>query len=423
MERLHVKYLIVGGGTASVACARAIRERDRGEPLLMVTQEISRAYDRSPLSKSYLRREIGKRDLPGEPIEFYTGHNIELRTGRRAAHLDVARASVTLDSGGEIFYEKLLLATGAMPRPIGLIGGDLPNTFYLKTIADADRLHHAIDVSRAAGGHNRAAVIGAGLLGVEVAASLAQVGMAVDLIQSHATPWPKIAGELTGRFVARRLRNVGVRVRENARATRLEGDGRVQRVVLDDGSTLPCDFAVAAVGVRPSRELLRNTPIAAESAILVDARGCTSEPNVYAAGDCCAILDLRFGKHRHSTHWRHAAAVGRVCGLNMAGGDATYDEATYYTTEIAGLSVHVWGDGRFVHHRLMRGNALNDEGEFAEMGVDEAGRVAQVIAVGRAGEHAAYESLVRDRATTVGEEEKFKNPDTTLSGSSPSGGG
>jgi NADPH-dependent 2,4-dienoyl-CoA reductase/sulfur reductase-like enzyme len=414
MERHHVKYLLAGGGAASVAAAVAIRERDATEPLLMVTQEISRAYDRSPLSKSYLRRQTIKRDLPGEPVEFYARNNIELRTGRRVTQIDVARRSVMLDSGGEVFYERLLLATGAMPTPVGLLGGDLPNTFYLKTIADADRLHHAIDISRGAGGRNRAVVIGAGLLGVEIASSLAQVGVRVDLIQSRATPWPRIAGELLGGFVARRLGRAGVRVRGKVRAVRLEGDGRVQRVVLSDGASIDCDFAVAAVGVRASREVLRNTPIAAESAILVDARGRTSEPDVYAAGDCCAIFDPRYAKHRHSPHWQHAAAVGRVCGINMAGGDAMFDAVTHYTTEVAGLDVHAWGDGRFVHHRLVRGNALGDDGEFAEIGVDDAGRVAQVIAVGRTAEHTAYATLVGDRTPTAGDEERLKNPAAPL---------
>jgi NADPH-dependent 2,4-dienoyl-CoA reductase/sulfur reductase-like enzyme len=413
MERVHVKYLLVGGGAASVAAAEAIRGRDPTEPILLIAQEISRPYDRAPLSKAYLRREVEKRDLPARPIDFYTQSRIELRTGRRVSQVDVARGACMLDSGDEIYFEKLLLATGAMPKPLGVIGGDLPGTYYLKTIADADRLHHAIEISRNVG-HNRVCVIGAGLLGVEVAASLARVGMHVDLIVAHATPWPKLAGEQTGRFIVRRLKSAGVRLRENVRATKLEGDGRVQRVALSDGTTHGCDFVVAAVGSRASREVLRNTPIAAENAILVDARGRTSEPNIYAAGDCCAILDPRFGKHRHSTHWAHARDTGRVCGTNMAGGDATYAAVTHYTSEIAGLHVHVWGDGRFVHHRLLRGNAMNDEGDFAEIGVDASGRVAQVISVGRESEHARFAALVGERFVTSAHEEAIKDPSMPL---------
>jgi NADPH-dependent 2,4-dienoyl-CoA reductase/sulfur reductase-like enzyme len=409
MERIHVKYMLVGGGAASSACAEAIRELDKSERLLLAAQEISRPYDRAPLSKSYLRRQSDKRNLVTQQVEWYAQNRVELRTGRRVAQVDVARSAVTLDSGDEVFYEQLLLATGAAPKPIGVRGADLPNTFYLKTIADADRLHHAIEISRAVG-HNRACVIGAGLLGVEVAASLAQVGMSIDLIQAYDTPWPKIAGEQAGRFLARRLKSVGVRVHERARAIGLEGDGRVQRVTLSDGSVVPCDFAVAAVGTQANRELLRSTPIAAESAILVNERGQTSIPNIYAAGDCSATFDPLFGKHRASTHWDHARNTGRICGINMAGGRAAYDSVTYFTSEIAGLIVHVWGEGRFVGHRLLRGNALSDEGNFVEFGVAPDGRVAQVIAVGRDNEHCRLRDLVRTRFDVRGFEEQLKDP-------------
>lgn len=413
MERLHVKYLLIGGGIASSAAAEAIREIDKTESILLVAQEISRTYDRAPLSKSYLRRETEKRELAAKQLDWYAEHDITLRTGRRVAHIDVARSCVLIDNGDEVFYDTLMLATGASPKPIGVPGGNLPNTFYLKTISDADRLHHAIEISRNAG-HNRACVVGAGLLGVEVAGSLAQVGMHVDLILSRATVWPRIAGEQTGAFLGRRLRAAGVKLHENVRAIRLEGDGRVQRVVLSDGSGVATDFVVAAVGNQLNREILRNTPIAAENAILTDERGRTNIPNIYAAGDCAAIFDRRFGKHRTATHWDHAAATGRLCGINMAGGDATYDGVTHFTSEVAGLTVHVWGDSRFVHHRLIRGNVLSDNGGFAEIGIAADGRVAQIIAVDREHEHTAYERMVYDRPHVTDRAEALKDPGREL---------
>jgi NADPH-dependent 2,4-dienoyl-CoA reductase/sulfur reductase-like enzyme len=245
---------------------------------------------------------------------------------------------------------------------------------------------------------------------VEVAASLAQVGMHVDLIQSRPTVWPRIAGEQTGAFLARRLKAAGVRVHDNVRAVRLEGDGRVQRVVLSDDTVLTTDFAVAAVGSQLNREILRNTPIAAENAVLTDAFGRTNIPNVYAAGDCAAIFDERFGKHRAATHWDHARATGRVCGINMAGGSAKYEEVTHFTSEVAGLTVHVWGESRFATRRLMRGNALADDGDFAEFGIAEDGRVAQVITVGRNDEHATFERMVANRVNVTDRCESLKDP-------------
>ncbi|MGN6726753.1 MAG: NAD(P)/FAD-dependent oxidoreductase [Tepidisphaeraceae bacterium] len=409
MEKLHVKYLLIGGGIASIACAEAIRERDADGSVMLIAQEISRPYDRAPLSKGYLRRQTPKSALVAQSIDWFSTNAVTLRTGRRAAHLDVTRSAALLDNGDEVYYDQLLLAIGATPRPLGLPGSTLPNTFYLKTIADADRLHHAIDISRRAGG-NRACVIGAGLLGVEIAGSLARIGMHVDLVQAHDTVWPKIVGEQTGGFLARRLKQAGVRLQANARATRLDGDGRVQRVVLSDDTALPCDFAVAAVGSKLNREILRNTPIAAENAILTDADGRTNVPNIFAAGDCAAVFDRRFGKHRLATHWDHARATGRLCGQNMAGAAAVFESVTHFTSEVAGQTVHAWGDGRWVHHRLIRGNALHDDGEFAEIGVAADGRVAQVVAVGREAEHAALQRLVAERVDATDVCESLKDP-------------
>ena len=321
MERTHVKYLLAGGGIASAAAAEAIRAIDRTESILLVAQEISRPYDRAPLSKGYLRRQTARPDLVSQSPTWFAQNNVALRTGRRVTQIDVARSAAHLDDGSEIYYDRLLLAVGSAPRPLGLAGGTLPNTFYLKTIADADRLHHAVEISRTAG-HNRACVIGAGLLGVEVAASLASIGMHVDLIQSHRTVWPKLVGEQTGKFLARRLRSVGVKVHVGRRAARLEGDGRVQRVMLDDNAMVTTDFAVAATGTRFNRDLLRNTPIAAETAILTDAHGRTNVEGIYAAGDCAAVLDHRFGKHRVASHLgprpRHRHALRREHGRPWA---------------------------------------------------------------------------------------------------------
>lgn len=413
MDRIHVKYVLVGGGAASSACAEAIRELDKTGSILLVAQEISRPYDRTPLSKGYLRRETQKRDLVTQQVEWFTNNQVELRTGRRVTQIDVPRNAVLLDTGDEVFYDQLLLAIGTVPKPIGVIGASLPNTFYLKTITDADRLHHAIEISRSVGS-NRACVVGAGLLGVEVAASLAKVGMNVDLVQAYATPWPKLGGEQTGAFIARRLKALGVRVHANVRAVGLEGDGRVQRVKLSDHSTIPTDFVVAAVGAQIQRDLLRSTSIAAEKVILTNERGQTNIPCIYAAGDCAAIYDRMFGKHRSATHWEHARHTGRICGINMAGGEARYDSVTHFTTEIAGLVVNVWGEGRFVNHRLIRGNALSDEGGFAEIGVSTDGRISQIIAVGRDNEHCRYRDLVRYRYNVTGKEEQIKDPSAAL---------
>lgn len=419
MSNLHVRYLLVGGGLASSSAAAAIREVDPEGSVLLVGQEVNRPYHRPPLSKQYLRREQGRAELMTVPVGWFAEHRVELRTGRRVAHLDVTRQVAILDSGEEVAYDRLLLATGAVPTPLDVPGTRLPNVLHLRTIDDADRLNLVIDKAKAEGrpnargGRGRAAVIGAGLLGVELAGSLTQLGLAVDLIAS-SYPWDRFAGESTGRFMSLFLQQHAIVVHQDVRPERLEGDGRVQRVILNDGRTLDCDFAVACVGATANKELIRNTPIGAGRAILVDAYCRTNVPNVYAAGDCAAVLDPLFGKHRVMDHWDNAVLTGRLAGRNMAGVIEAYAAASRYTTKVFELDVTVWGEARFVDRRLLRGTPNVDAPAFAEIGVAGDGRVAQVIAVGSVPEQDALREIVSRRVALDGDEERVKDPAVPL---------
>lgn len=424
MSNLHVKYLLVGGGLASSSAAAAIRELDRDGSILLVGQEINRPYHRPPLSKEYLRRQRSRAELTTQPVGWFAERGVELRTGRRVAHLDTARQVATQDNGEEVTYDRLLLATGALPAPLDVPGAALPNVFHLRTIEDADRLHNAVDKAKhegrpnARGTRGRATIIGAGLLGVELAGSITQLGLAVDLVSS-SHPWDRFAGEITGRFLSAYLHRHAVTVHGPARPARVEGDGRVQRVVLNSGATIDCDFAVACVGAMANKELIRNTPIAAGRAILVDAHCRTNVPNIYAAGDCAAVLDPLFGKHRVLDHWDHALATGRLAGrnmagLNMAGAGEAYVGVNQFTTRVFDLAVTVWGEARLVERRLLRGTPRVEAPAFAEIGVAADGRVAQLIAVGDAAQLDLLRELVARRVTVDGNEERLKEPDVPL---------
>jgi 3-phenylpropionate/trans-cinnamate dioxygenase ferredoxin reductase subunit len=419
MSNHHVKYLLVGGGVASSSAATAIREIDAEGAVLLVGQEVNRPYNRPPLSKQYLRRELDRSELSSLPMGWFAERHVELRTGRRVVQLDTARQVAFLNSGEEIAYDRLLLATGSTPTPLDVPGATLPNVFSLRTIEDADRLLNAIDKAKREGrpnqlgGHGRVAIIGAGLLGVELAASLTQLELAVDLVSS-SHPWNHFAGENTGKFLTLFLQKHGVRVHPGTRPQRLEGDGRVQRVVLSDGTTLHCDFAVIAIGASANKELVRNTPIGVGRAILVDEHCRTNVPNVYAAGDCAALLDPLFGKHRVIDHWENAVVTGRLAGRNMAGVDEAYSETDRFTTSAFDLDVTVWGEPRLVDRRLLRGTPNVDAPAFAEIGVAVDGRVAQVVVVGKLEEHDALRELVARRFNIAGDEERIKDPATPL---------
>jgi len=419
MSALHVKYLLVGGGLAASSAAEAIRAIDRQGDMLLVGQEVNRPYHRPPLSKEFLRRDKGRSELWVKPTGWYEENDVGLRTGRRVANLDCPRRAVTLSSGEEIGFDRLLLATGAAPRPMDIPGAELPNVFYLRTIEDADRIQHAIDQAKAAGrthargGRGHAVVIGGGVLGVELAASLTQTGLQVDLVTARY-PWEKFAGESTARFITRYLESKGVTVHTGHRPQRLEGDGRVQRVVLPTGETIACDFVCAATGITVNREILRGTPIAAERAILADERCRTNVEDVYAAGDCAAVFDPLFGKHRLLDHWDNAQVTGKIAGTNMAGGEARYDAVNYFFSDVFDLSLSGWGEARQVSHRLTRGTPTPESPDMVEIGIAADGRIAQVLAVNHAGEDEVLRELVKRRVRVEGREEALKDPSRSL---------
>lgn len=414
----HVKYLLIGGGLASSSAAEAIREIDRAGSITLVGQEISGPYHRPPLSKEYLRRQKPRIELFVHGPDWFEQQRIVLRTGRRCAHLDAARMSATLDSGEEISFDHALLATGGSPARLDVPGADLPNVFYLRTLQDAERLHMAIDKAKAEGrahanGRGHAVVVGGGVLGVEIAASLGASGLAVTLLLATKFPWDKFSGENTGSVLARYLANHKIDVVPQSPPQRIEGDGRVQRVVANE-KIFNADFVVAATGMSVNRELLRGTPITAERAILTDEFCQTNVPCIWAAGDCAAIFDPLFGKHRNLDHWGNARVSGALAGRNMAGRREPYAAVNNFFSDVFDLSVNGWGEARQVERRLLRGSANPEAPDFVEIGIAADGRIAQVLAINHVGEDDTLRSLVAQRTRVNGNEELVKDPATKL---------
>ena len=250
MHNLHVKYLLVGGGLASSSAAEAIRAIDREGSILLINSEVNRPYHRPPLSKEYMHREKPRAELFANAPDWFEKNHVGLQTGRRVSHLDVPRMTAILDNGQEISFDRLLLATGATAVPLAVPGALLPNLFYLRTIDDCDVLHHAIDKAKAEGrthdrGRGRAVVIGGGLLGVEMTASLTQLGLSVDLLLNHSHPWHRFAGESTGRFLSLYLQKRGVRVHPDSAPRRLRETAAC--------NALCCRTARASIAILPWR--------------------------------------------------------------------------------------------------------------------------------------------------------------------------
>lgn len=419
MSSGHVKFLLLGGGSAAASAAEAIRSADPAGEVLLVSAESSRPYHRAPLARGYLRRELRPDDLFTHPANWYAENNISLRTGVRALALDMGKHKASLSSGAEVLFDQLLIATGASPRHLDIPGNTLPGTIHLRTFEDADRIHHAADVALAVS-KGRVAVIGSGLVAAEVAASLAlrkgnTAGkpLAVTLLCSKSHLFEGLVGENAARAVTRALESLGVTVKAGSPITALEGDGRVQRVILAGNSAAPidCDLTVIAEGWLASRELLRGTSLAAEKAILVDERGRTNLPGIYAAGECAAMFDPVFGKHRVLDHWDVTVSRGLVVGANMAGLNRPWEGVTVHRAEVGPTRVVVMGEPRFTERRIVRD--AGDQG-LAEFAVDKQGQICAAALVNWRPPEGIIESMVRARVPIAGREEELRDPNRAL---------
>ena len=303
--------VIVGGGLAAQRCAETLRRRGYDDTVRIVCAEPQPPYDRPPLSKAVLAGEASEEQLAYRPAWWYEEQQVELLLGARAESLDPAARRVRLDCGAELAYGSLLIATGGAPRRLPFLEG-YGNVHYLRTLADAPRLRAELDAGA------RLAIVGAGFIGQEVAATARKLGAEVTMVEALENPLTPILGDRVGRWFAGLHRDEGVRFLTGARLEGAGGDGRVEELVLAGGERLPCDVVVVGVGTAPATGWLRGSGLE-EDGVRTDTAGRTRLPGVFAAGDASVPFDPRLGTHSRTEHWDAAAWQGAAAAKAMLG--------------------------------------------------------------------------------------------------------
>jgi 3-phenylpropionate/trans-cinnamate dioxygenase ferredoxin reductase component len=303
--------VIVGGGLAAARTAEQLRRSEFTGRITIVSDEAHLPYDRPPLSKEVLRKEVD--DVALKPREFYDEKDIILRLGAAATGLDATAQTVTLADGTVLGYDELVIATGLVPRRIPAFP-DLEGVRVLRSFDESVALReHATEAQHAV-------VIGAGFIGCEVAASLRSLGVNVVLVEPQPTPLAAVLGEQIGELVARLHRDEGVDVRTGVGVAELRGDTHVEQVVLSDGTELTADLVVVGIGSRPATEWLEGSGIEIDNGVLCDEAGRTSVANVWALGDVASWRDAT-GHQARVEHWSNVADQARVVVPAMLGQD------------------------------------------------------------------------------------------------------
>lgn len=364
--------VIVGGGLAAQRCAEGLRRRGFDGPLRMVCAEPEPPYDRPPLSKGVLAGEVAAGSLAYRPPWWYADREVELLLGARAAGLEPEGRRLHLDDGSQLGYEQLLIATGGEARRLPILEG-YANVHYLRTLGDARRLRAALIPGA------RLAVVGAGFIGQEVAATARGLGLEVTLIEALATPLEPILGAELGAWFASLHDEEGVEVLTGAALEGARGGAAVEELVLADGRRLACDAVVVGVGTVPATSWLAAGGLD-DRGVRADEHGRTAHPGVFAAGDASLPFDPRHGVHARTEHWDAAAWQGAAVAAAMLGADPGRPPLPSFWSDQYGLRVQYVGHARLADAVTLEGDPAQRDFEavFSRAGIPVAG-----LAVGR----------------------------------------
>ncbi len=303
--------LIVGGGLAAQRCAETLRRRGYEKPIRIACAEPDAPYDRPPLSKVLLAGKVEEETVAYRSPSWYQEQDVELLLGARAEQLDDIAHTVRLDTGAELSYEKLLVATGSSARQLPFLR-DFENVHSLRTLADCRRLRTEL----APGAH--LVVVGAGFIGQEVAATAREIGVEVTMIEALETPLAPILGPKIGTWFADLHREEGVEVMTGSMLERARGSERVEELILLDGRRVPCDAVLVGVGTVPATAWLQSSGLD-EGGVHTDTSGRSKLPDIFAAGDASVPFEPRFGVHTRTEHWDAAAWQGAAAARAMLG--------------------------------------------------------------------------------------------------------
>ncbi|MEV4020240.1 FAD-dependent oxidoreductase [Nonomuraea angiospora] len=346
-------FVIAGGGLAAAKAAEALREEGFDGAIVLVGREPHLPYERPPLSKTYLQGGGERQKIFVHDADWYRDHAVDLRTGVTVTGIDRTAHQVTLSGGERLPYDKLLLATGAVPRRLTVPGHDRGNVLYLRTVDDSDRLRATLSAA------TRIAVVGAGWIGLETAAAARAAGVEVTVVEQERQPLLGALGPEIGAVFAGLHREHGVDLRLGARLAAVTDAG----VRLADGTHIDADAVVAGIGAVPDTDLAAAAGLTVDNGVKTTADLRTSDPDIFAAGDVANAYHPCLGAHLRVEHWANALNQPAVAARAMLGRQAAYDELPYFYTDQYDLGMEYIGHvpPGLAHDVVIRGDLTKRE--------------------------------------------------------------
>lgn len=331
--------VIIGAGQCGLKAVETLRQNGYDGALVLIGDETQPPYQRPPLSKAYLKGELEEDRLYLKADSFYEDNNVATKFGMTATSINRDEKSVSLSNGEMVEYDKLLISTGTVARQIPLKGADLAGVYTLRTIDDVKRLSAAISPDIKIG------IIGAGYIGLEVAASLRGRGNDVTVIEAAPRVLARVMPEEMSAFFQSLHEGHGVNFHIGKGTKSIEGAGKVEKIVLDDGSEIPCDIVLLSVGASPVIGIAEAAGLKIDNGIFVNEVAQTSDADIYAAGDCASFFSKRYDRVIRLESVQNAIDQGKVAAQAMLGQEISYNPLPWFWSDqydvklqIAGLS-------------------------------------------------------------------------------------
>lgn len=336
---MQEEIVIVGAGQAGAQVAQSLRQGGFEGPLRLIGEEPHPPYQRPPLSKKFLAGEIGAEGLWLRPPAFYSINNIDHIPSTRVTGIDRIAKRLLLENGDTLSYGKLVLATGTNARLLPLNGADKDGVVTLRSITDVDAIREQLSNSK------RLVIVGAGYIGLEVAAVAKALGKDVTVVEAQDRPMKRVVAETVSDYFAKLHAEEGVNILLNTGIDAIEGTGKVEAVRLSTGESLPADMVLVAVGAQPNDQIATEAGLDTDNGILVDGAAQTSDPNIYAVGDCTRFYSGRYARSVRMESVQNAIDQAKAAADALLGKEVDYDPLPWFWSDqydiklqIAGLS-------------------------------------------------------------------------------------
>lgn len=342
--------VIAGAGHAAGQAVVTLMHHDFPGRIVLVGEEPQLPYQRPPLSKKYLAGELAAERLYLKPPSFFDDPRIEVLSRTRVEHVDREACRLQTADGAPIPYDTLILATGSRVRRLDVEGAALGGIFYLRTIGDVDSIRAGL------GPGKRIVIVGAGYIGLEVAAVCRQRGLDVTVLEMADRVMSRVVSPEVSAFYQAQHDLHGVRLRLATGLESFLGDGHVTGVRTGDGDTIPADLVVVGVGIVPNTELAESAGLAVDNGIVVDDRCLTADPAVYAIGDCTSHPNAIYGRRVRLESVHNAVEQAKTAALNVCGIETHYADVPWFWSDQYDLKLQIAGLSQGYDQTVLRGD-------------------------------------------------------------------